>query len=75
MCGCRMWECDHFYRPYFQIETIFVACSQQDRAKCAQNLWSSQVDFYLDDTLDEMYRLNQLFDQINKEDDQGEESA
>ena len=34
-----------------------------------------QVDFYLDDTLDEMYRLNQLFDQINKEDDQEEESA
>ena len=29
------------------------------------------VNFYLDDTLDEMYKLNQLFDNINK-DEEGE---
>lgn len=28
-----------------------------------------QISFYLDDTLDEMYRLNQLFDQIQTDKD------
>lgn len=27
-----------------------------------------EIDFFLDDTLDEMYRLNGLFDEINKKD-------
>ena len=27
-----------------------------------------EIDFFLDDTLDEMYRLNNLFDEINNED-------
>jgi ribosome-binding factor A len=31
------------------------------------------IDFYLDDTLDEMYRLNALFNQLHKEGQMGEE--
>lgn len=31
------------------------------------------IDFYLDDTLDEMYRLNALFNQMHKEGQMGEE--
>jgi len=27
-----------------------------------------EIDFFLDDTLDEMYRLNELFDELHKED-------
>jgi len=31
------------------------------------------IAFYLDDTLDEMYRLNQLFDQLREDKQMGEE--
>jgi ribosome-binding factor A len=31
------------------------------------------IDFYLDDTLDEMYRLNDLFDKLHTEGQMGEE--
>jgi ribosome-binding factor A len=31
------------------------------------------IDFYLDDTLDEMYRLNDLFDKLHAEGQMGEE--
>jgi ribosome-binding factor A len=31
------------------------------------------IDFYLDDTLDEMYRLNALFNQLRKDGQMGEE--
>lgn len=31
------------------------------------------IDFYLDDTLDEMYRLNAMFNQLHKEGQMGEE--
>jgi len=31
------------------------------------------IDFYLDDTLDEMYRLNQLFDRLHENDQMGDE--
>ncbi len=31
------------------------------------------IDFYLDDTLDEMYRLNSLFDQLHDDHQMGEE--
>jgi len=30
------------------------------------------IDFYLDDTLDEMYRLNQLFNQLHENNQMGE---
>jgi ribosome-binding factor A len=32
-----------------------------------------EIDFYLDDTLDEMYRLNALFHQLHREGQMGEE--
>jgi len=32
-----------------------------------------EIDFYLDDTLDEMYRLNALFDRLEDEDQMGSE--
>ncbi|GAB5551563.1 MAG: 30S ribosome-binding factor RbfA [Saprospiraceae bacterium] len=32
-----------------------------------------QVDFYLDDTLDEMYRLGNLFGKLHQDDQMGEE--
>ena len=32
-----------------------------------------EIDFYLDDTLDEMYRLNALFHQLHEEGQMGEE--
>lgn len=32
-----------------------------------------QINFYLDDTLDEMYRLSQLFDKLHKDDQMGDE--
>jgi len=31
------------------------------------------IAFYLDDTLDEMYRLNQLFDRLHEDDQMGKE--
>lgn len=31
------------------------------------------IAFYMDDTLDEMYRLNQLFDKLHKENQMGKE--
>ena len=31
------------------------------------------IAFYMDDTLDEMYRLNQLFDRLHEEDQMGNE--
>ncbi len=34
-----------------------------------------EVDFYLDDTLDEMYRLQQLFEKLNDDDQTGEDTA
>ena len=34
-----------------------------------------QVNFYLDDTLDEMYRLNNLFGKLHQDDQMGEEDA
>ncbi|MEM6377469.1 MAG: 30S ribosome-binding factor RbfA [Bacteroidota bacterium] len=34
-----------------------------------------QVDFYLDDTLDEMYRLNNLFGKLHDDDQMGKEDA
>lgn len=32
-----------------------------------------EIQFYLDDTLDEMYRLNNLFDRLEREDQMGKE--
>lgn len=32
-----------------------------------------EIDFYLDETLDEMYRLNALFDKLHNEDQMGSE--
>ena len=32
-----------------------------------------EIDFYLDDTLDEMYRLNDLFDRLHADGQMGEE--
>ena len=32
-----------------------------------------QIDLYLDDTLDEMYRLNALFDRLHEENQMGQE--
>ena len=32
------------------------------------------IDFYLDDTLDEMYRLNDLFDKLHEDDQMGSDS-
>ncbi|MEL6989284.1 MAG: 30S ribosome-binding factor RbfA [Bacteroidota bacterium] len=32
-----------------------------------------EISFYIDDTLDEMYRLNQLFDKLHNEKQMGEE--
>lgn len=33
------------------------------------------IDFYLDDTLDEMYRLNELFDRLDNEDQLGKKGG
>ena len=33
------------------------------------------IDFYLDDTLDEMYRLNELFDRLDNEDQLGKKEG
>jgi ribosome-binding factor A len=32
-----------------------------------------EINFYLDDTLDEMYRLNYLFDELHASDQMGDE--
>ena len=33
------------------------------------------IEFYLDDTLDEMYRLNAIFDKLHEDQQMGEEGG
>lgn len=71
-----------FYLSVFNIEDkqSVIMLLQEDLVRMRQLLASRirkkvrrvpNINFYLDDTLDEMYRLNSLFDRIGTDEDNG----
>lgn len=71
-----------FYLSVFNIEDkqSVIILLEEDLVRMRQLLASRirkkirrvpQISFYLDDTLDEMYRLNSLFDKIGTDEDNG----
>lgn len=69
-----IYNTDHKQGVILELEEHLTRLRQSLAARIRKQVRRiPEIAFYLDDTLDEMYRLNELFNRLHKEDQMGEE--
>ncbi len=69
-----IYNTDHKHGVILELEEHLTRLRQSLAARIRKQVRRiPDIAFFLDDTLDEMYRLNELFNRLHKEDQMGEE--